>query len=76
MPNFTIRVVNSDFSSNGEYEMQDLEAAKKGAVAGALQIGVEQITQGHSFFAAEVSIEEQGDQVARYVVTVGASALI
>jgi hypothetical protein len=75
MATFTISVTNSDFRTNDDYEVADLEAAKRQAVAGALQIGVDQVMRGENFFGAEISIAHDREVLARFLVSVGAAPL-
>jgi hypothetical protein len=75
MPKFRIRIVNSAFSAEEEQEVPDFEAAKREGLKGALNIGVDQVLKGEPFFGAEVSVDSEGDQRVRFLVSVGASPL-
>ena len=75
MPTFHIRIINSDFKAEEHQECSDLDAAKKHALKGALEIGSEQALNGHPLFGAEVRIDQSDETVARFLVTVGSSPL-
>lgn len=75
MPTYCIHVVNQDFEAQNNHELVSLEIARDQAIKGALQIGVAEVGEGKPFFAAEVKIDCDGEQLARYVVSVGVSPL-
>lgn len=72
---FNIRITNSTFETADEYDMVNIESAKKEAMSGALHIGVEHILSGESFFGAEVEIAQDREVVGRFVVSLGTSPL-
>jgi hypothetical protein len=75
MPTYSIHIVNSDFVSTNSFEASSAEAARSEALKGALAIGVEEVSQGKSFFGAEIRIEDGDEVVERMMVAIGASAL-
>lgn len=75
MPTYRIHIINSDFKAEEHRECSDLEAAKKHALKGALEIGSEQALNGHQLFGAEVRIDQDEQTVARFMVAVGSSPL-
>jgi hypothetical protein len=75
MPTYRISVVNQSFESHNEHELPTLEVAQAEAIKGALQIGVAEVSVAKPFFAAEIKVGRDGEQIARYVVSVGVSAL-
>ena len=75
MPLFNITVVNQTFESSDEHDLPTAEEAKAEAIKGALQIGISEVGVEPAFFAAEVKIAEQGQHLARYIVSVGVSPL-
>jgi hypothetical protein len=42
MPTYSVRITNSDFETEDEYEHPDLETAKEQALKGALQMGADE----------------------------------
>ena len=52
-----------------------MQAARTEGLRGALQVGVEEVCEGKSFFAAQVTIENEHQPTERMVVAVGASPL-
>ena len=76
MATYRIGVVNQHFSATDERESDDLAAVCRNAVKGAIAIAADEVSSGdEQFFAAEVTIENDGARVARYLVSVGASPL-
>ena len=75
MPTYRIRVINCDFKAEEQTDCADIEAAKKHALKGALEIANEQVLNGESFFGAEVRIDEGDETPARFILTVGSSPL-
>jgi hypothetical protein len=75
VPTFSISVINESFECQDEQHLPTLELARAEAIKGALQIGVSEVRAANSFFAAEVKIHRDGEQVERYVVSVGVSPL-
>lgn len=75
MPTYTISVVNETFSSSNQHEESSVDVAAAQAVKAALEIGVEEVTSGKSFFAAEVKVGTATETVGRFVVSMGVSRL-
>lgn len=75
MPNFQITIINEEFSSSNEHKCLDQEAARRHAIQSALAIGAEQVAAGRPFFAAHVSIREEGRALMHLVVSLGAAPL-
>ena len=74
MPSFRIMVINETFESAIEQELADMDEAKASALKGALELGVEQILAGKTFFGAEVVVADA--QVReRFLLSIGTSAL-
>ena len=75
MPKFRISVVNETFNSSNQQEAATLSDAQQRAIQSALEIGVEEVSKGKPFFAAEVQVENGGELVSRFVVSMGCSPL-
>jgi hypothetical protein len=75
MATFSITIVNQSFRASSNYELDSVGDANREAIKGALQIGVDEVSNGKPFFAAEVKIEQHEDVVSRFVVSIGASPL-
>jgi hypothetical protein len=75
MPTFRVTVLNETFESCNQHEASTVSDAYQRAIKGALEIGIEEISKGKSFFGAEVKVESGDVLVGRYVVSVGASPL-
>ena len=75
MPTFHIRIINSDFQAEEHPDCPDIEAAKKHALKGALEIGSEHVLRGDQIFGAEVRIDQEQQIVARFLVALGSSPL-
>ena len=76
MPKYCIRVVNRNFATSTDSELSNMEAARSDGLKGALQIGVQEIYEGKtSFFAAEVTIENDHEPTERMMVAIGTSPL-
>jgi hypothetical protein len=75
MPTYRVTVINEHFSQAGEHEAADVAQAWQGAIASAIAIGQDQVSHGNPFFGAEVTLEKGGEQIGRYVVSVGATPL-
>jgi hypothetical protein len=75
MPTFRVTVLNETFESCNHHQAAEVSDAVQRAIRGALEIGVEEISKGKSFFGAEVKVENGDVLVGRYVVSVGASPL-
>ena len=75
MPDFTIIVVNEEFSSSDTHRCSNFESARKLAVSATLAIGAEQVAAGKPFFGAQVSVLEGKKLISRFVVCAGASPL-
>ena len=72
---FQVTVINEHFSSSNEYHCEDVVAAWKHAIKGALDIASEEVSRGNAFFGAEVALHQGEKRVGRYVISVGASPL-
>ena len=57
MPEFTIRVTNSEFSEVEQHDWENLEQARSEALKGALQIGADEVIRGAPYFGAVVSVD-------------------
>lgn len=75
MPLFNITVINQTFESCNEHDLPTEEDARADVIRGALQIGMSEAGPTNPLFAAEVRIGREGEQFARYVVSVGVSPL-
>ena len=75
MPPYRISLVNQDFTSTTESELDEIEQVRTQALKGALQIGTDEICSGQPFFAAEIIIEDNRERVERMLVSVGKSSL-
>jgi hypothetical protein len=72
---FQLHIVNSDFTADGVFDADNVEAARKQALKGALQIGTDEICKGASFFGAEVHLGTDGELMERFLVSIGQSTL-
>lgn len=75
MGTFRITVVNNTFKASDDHELATIGEANREALKGALQIGVDEVCGGMPFFGAEVRVEDDGEVVSRFVVSIGASPL-
>jgi hypothetical protein len=75
MPSYTVTIVNEHFSQTGEQESPDNNAAWKAAISSAIAIAADQVSHGNPFFGAEVTVAQGKEQIGRYLVSVGATAL-
>jgi hypothetical protein len=75
MPIFQLHIVNSDFSSCGECDADDVRAAQKQGLKAALQMGTDEMCDGSPFFGAEVRVEADGEVKERFLVSMGQSPL-
>ena len=75
MPIYRISVVNRTFSACDDHEMPSADAAGRQGIKAALAIGAEEVGNGEPFFGAEIRVEDGGETVRRFVVSVGASEL-
>ena len=75
MPTYRVTIVNEHFSQDAEQEAADVTKAWQKALHSAITIAAEQVSHGNPFFGAVVTLEEGNKQLARYVVSVGASPL-
>ena len=75
MPRYVITLINDEFASTTEQELVDASAAGQQAIKGALDVGVDQVMKGKSFFGAEVVVTD-GEMRERFVVSVAASRLL
>ncbi len=76
MPTYQVHVVNSDFAAQNEVEAQDIEGAREHGLRAALEIGTDELCKGEtSLFAAEISVEGDGEAMQRFMVVLGQSPL-
>jgi hypothetical protein len=75
MPSFHITILNKDFCSTNQHECADVGAAQHAAIKGALEIGIDQLTEDKPFFGAEITVEDESRRVGHYVVALGISPL-
>ena len=75
MPPFRISVVDDGRSASDEHELSTAEEARCEAIKAALQIGAEEVIDGKPFFGAEAIVEQDGQVVGRFVVSIGVSPL-
>jgi hypothetical protein len=75
MPKFAITVINHRFESHNEQHLPTERDAHAEAIRGALAIGVAEVSLNQPLFAAEVKVAHEGQQLARYVVSMGVSPL-
>ena len=70
MPEYRIRLINSEFDSADNADFPSLDAARKSAVHTATRVLVDAIHDGEATSAVEVQICEQGRMLSRQVVTI------
>lgn len=75
MPRYRILLINSEFESDDEVDLQSLEAARKWSVLTAAKVVCESIAEGEIASAAEVQIYEGEELVSRQVVTLSVAEL-
>ena len=75
MPTYRVTIINEHFAQSGEQEAADNIDAWKKAIGSAIEIAADQVSHGNPFFGAEVLLENGDEQIGRYVVSVGATAL-
>ena len=75
VPSYTISLVNDEFASTEKLKCADIVAARKQAIASALAIAADVVAGGKPYFGAEVTLSEDGEERARFVVSAGASML-
>lgn len=75
MPTYRVIVVNGNFTASNDHKLPSLEDARKLGIRAALAIGADEVTNGTSFFGAEVRVEVGDETLRRFVVSVGASEL-
>ena len=68
MPNFYIRMINSEFDSTGQSEHASLEDALRDAVRTAVRVAADVIA-GDLVTAVEVRVSDKDKVLARNVVT-------
>ena len=76
MPDYRMHIINEDFEDSSEFAAADADAARQAALKSALEIGIDEVIKGKKLFAAEVSVEGEGEPAKRFIATVGASPLI
>lgn len=72
---FQITVINQTFEAHNEHDLPTEEDARAEAIRGALEIGLDEVGVASPLFAAEVKIASDGEQIARYVVSMGVCPL-
>lgn len=75
MPTYRLRIINEHFNQSVELDAPDIESARRKAIATAIGIAAEAVSEGESFFGAELIITEGENQIGRHVVSAGASPL-
>lgn len=75
MPTLLVTVVNETIESRNHHEAATASDAYQRAIRGALEIGVDEVSNGKPFFGAEVKVENGDSLMGRFVVSVGASPL-
>lgn len=75
VPTFTIAIVNDEFNSCEEQECKDIMAARERAVGATLTIAAEQVKAGKPYFGAVVTVSQEGEEIASFVVSAGATKL-
>ena len=75
MPNYRVSVINQTFRACNEHDLQTLDDAREQGIKSALEIGADEVAKGKPFFGAEVRVENGGELLGRYVVSVGFSPL-
>ena len=75
MGRYTVTITNDRFSDSGEQDAPNVTKAWQRALTSAITIAGEHIAYGNPFFGAVVTLEEGGNLLGRYVVSVGATAL-
>ena len=75
MPSYSIHVVNEDFATATDHELPSMGAARTEGIRGALQIGVQEVSEGKSFFGAEITIKNEHEPTERMIVAIGCSPL-
>lgn len=73
MPTYRVTIVNEHFSQDAEQEAPDVSKAWQKALQSAIAIAGEQVSHGNPFFGAVITLAQGNQQLARYVVSVGAS---
>lgn len=75
MPTFRITVTNQTFQASNDHDLPSLADATRQGIKAALEIGTDEVTNGKSFFGAEVHVEEGEKSLGRFVVSVGMSPI-
>ena len=75
MPTYRVSIVNEHFAQSADQEAPDVIKAWQKAIGSAIAIAGDQVSHGNPFFGAEVRLEEGGEQIGRYVVSVAAAPL-
>lgn len=75
MPTFRISVINQTFRASNEHELPSFDEATRQGIKAALEIGTDEVTNGKSFFGAEVHVEEGEETRGKFVVSVGMSPI-
>ena len=75
MPVFDITIINQSFESCNEHDLPTEQDAHADAIKCAFEIGMTEIGLDKPLFAAEVKVGCEGEQLARYVVSMGVASL-
>jgi hypothetical protein len=75
MPTFRITVTNQTFQASNDHDLPSLADTTRQGIKAALEIGTDEVTNGKSFFGAEVHVEEGEESLGRFVVSVGMSPI-
>lgn len=75
MPKYQTTLANAEFRSRSESEFDDDGHAIEDAVRGAISVVADEVCDGEPLFIAEITIERDGNIVARRAVAVGATTL-
>ena len=75
MPIYNIRIVNQHFTSSNEQDSSTVADASIEAIKGALEIGIAEVSMSKPFFAAEVTVADGCDRLARFIVSMGVSPI-
>jgi len=75
MPVYRITIVNRDFRATEDIEAAGSDAARSGALRGALNIGTDEVCEGKMFFGAEIVIQGDGGNPERLMVAIGTTPL-
>lgn len=75
MPIFRVIVINADFRACADHDFPSIDDARRQGIKAALAMGADEVHGGKPFFGAEVRVEDGGETVSRFIVSIGASPL-